>query len=46
LIKSANWEAAFQFWHPCGSFHDPFDPKPATRLSRKDWHSGANGAVL
>jgi hypothetical protein len=26
--------------------HDPLKPKPAGKLSRKDWHSGANGAVL
>src|SRR5712672_3753376 len=24
----------------------PVCPKPATTLSRKDWHSAANGAVL
>ena len=29
-----------------GSYADPFAPKPAGRLSRKEWHSGANGAVL
>jgi hypothetical protein len=29
-----------------GSFVDPFAPKPAGRLSRKDWHLGANAAVL
>src|SRR5438876_7395971 len=28
------------------SFHAPISPKPAIRLSRKDWHSYANGAVL
>jgi hypothetical protein len=29
-----------------GSFHAPICPKPAITLSRKDWHSHANGAVL
>ena len=29
-----------------GSFHAPLWPKPATTLSRKDWHSSANGAVV
>jgi hypothetical protein len=29
-----------------GSFHDPVCAKPATTLSRKDWHSVANRAVL
>jgi hypothetical protein len=29
-----------------GSFHAPIWPKPAITLSRKDWHSSANGAVL
>ena len=26
-----------------GSFHAPLWPKPAITLSRKDWHSSANG---
>ena len=29
-----------------GSLHAPIRPKPAITLSRKDWHSSANGAVL
>jgi hypothetical protein len=29
-----------------GSSHYPLSPKPATTLSRKDWHSSANGAVV
>ena len=29
-----------------GSLHAPIWPKPAITLSRKDWHSSANGAVL
>ena len=29
-----------------GSFHAPICPKPARTLSRKDWHSSANGAVV
>ena len=29
-----------------GSFHAPLWPKLATTLSRKDWHSSANGAVV
>src|SRR5262249_11499627 len=29
-----------------GSFDDPVGPKPATRLSRKDWLSRSSGAVL
>jgi hypothetical protein len=29
-----------------GSFHDPVGPKPAITLSRKDWHSHANRAVV
>jgi hypothetical protein len=29
-----------------GSFRDPFCQKPATRLSRKDWHFGGNRAVV
>ena len=29
-----------------GSFHAPIWPKPAITLSRKDWHSSANRAVL
>jgi Protein of unknown function (DUF3489) len=28
------------------SFSDPFAPQPAGRLSRKDWHSGANDRAL
>jgi hypothetical protein len=30
----------------CGSSQDPFNPNPAGRLSRKECHSGANGALL
>jgi hypothetical protein len=29
-----------------GSFDDSVGPNPAITLSRKDWHSSANGAVL
>ena len=29
-----------------GSFHDPICPKTVITLSRKDWHSSANGAVV
>jgi hypothetical protein len=31
---------------PWGSFHGPCRPKAAITLSRKDWHSAANRAVL
>jgi hypothetical protein len=31
---------------PRGSFHAPICAKPAITLSRKDWHSNANGAVV
>src|SRR5207244_10167673 len=31
---------------PRGSFHAPISPRPAIRLSRKDWHSYANRAVV
>ena len=31
---------------PIRSSHYPVCPKPAITLSRKDWHSSANGAVV
>ena len=31
---------------PRGSSHYPVCPKPAITLSRNDWHSSANGAVV
>ena len=32
--------------HRLDAFHDRICAKPAIRLSRKDWPSGANGAVV
>jgi hypothetical protein len=50
-LTDAEWAGREQRPLQCGErpgrqFHAPICPKPAITLSRKDWHSYANRAVL
>ena len=42
----SNVRTSYQSGRQCGLFYDPMYPKPAITISRKDWYSAANRAVL